>query len=241
MGSLHALREFGEGRADVAGFHVPIGGHATCDRAPFLRWLSARRDKLIRFVDREQGLILARGNPAHVQQSARRCRRQSALRQSPARLGNAAAHRPDARRRALEPAALEGLRQRGVHASGGRRDGRIGRRRCRIRAARGGGRVRARLRPAGAGALLPRRSGEGCKAQAARSLASARGAEEPGLRATPCAACPATTARARAGRSAASEALATSYSRAQDRLDLELRPPSATRRPDRSRAPDTAA
>jgi molybdate transport repressor ModE-like protein len=66
MGSLHALREYGEGRADVAGFHVPLDEHATADRAPFLRWLRARRDKLVRFVDREQGLILARGNPAHV-------------------------------------------------------------------------------------------------------------------------------------------------------------------------------
>ena len=66
MGSLHALREFGEGRADVAGFHVPLDQHATADRAPFLRWLRARRDKLVRFVDREQGLILARGNPEHV-------------------------------------------------------------------------------------------------------------------------------------------------------------------------------
>ncbi len=66
MGSLHALREFGEGRAEVAGFHLPIDERATSDRAPFLRWLRARRDKLIRFVDREQGLILARGNPEHV-------------------------------------------------------------------------------------------------------------------------------------------------------------------------------
>jgi molybdate transport repressor ModE-like protein len=66
MGSLHALREFAEGRADVAGFHVPIDRHATWDRAPFLRWLRARRDTLVRFVDRDQGLILARGNPAHV-------------------------------------------------------------------------------------------------------------------------------------------------------------------------------
>jgi molybdate transport repressor ModE-like protein len=53
MGSLHALREFAEGRAGA-------------DRAPFLHWLRARRDRLVRFVDREQGLILPRGNPAHV-------------------------------------------------------------------------------------------------------------------------------------------------------------------------------
>jgi molybdate-binding protein len=66
MGSLVALREFDEGRTEMAGFHVPIGVHASWDRSPFLRSLHPRRDRLIRFVDREQGLILARGNPAHV-------------------------------------------------------------------------------------------------------------------------------------------------------------------------------
>ena len=66
MGSLHALREFAEGRVDLAGFHVRIRRGATRERAPFLRFLRARRDKLIRFVDREQGLILPRGNPAQV-------------------------------------------------------------------------------------------------------------------------------------------------------------------------------
>jgi len=66
MGSLHALKEFAEGRADVAGFHVPIAGCTGLERKPFLRWLRARRDRLIRFVDRDQGLILPRGNPAQV-------------------------------------------------------------------------------------------------------------------------------------------------------------------------------
>jgi molybdate transport repressor ModE-like protein len=65
MGSLLALREFAEGRADVAGFHVPIAG-AAWERKPFLRWLRDRRDRLIRFIDREQGLILPRENPAQV-------------------------------------------------------------------------------------------------------------------------------------------------------------------------------
>jgi len=68
MGSLHALREFVEGRADVAGFHVPIAGCATLERKPFLKWLRTRRDRLVRFVDRDQGLILPRGNPAQVKQ-----------------------------------------------------------------------------------------------------------------------------------------------------------------------------
>ena len=66
MGSLHALKEFGEGRADVAGFHVPIAHDSDGDPSLMLRGLRARRDRLIRFVDRDQGLILPKGNPAHV-------------------------------------------------------------------------------------------------------------------------------------------------------------------------------
>jgi putative molybdopterin biosynthesis protein len=66
MGSLHALKEFAEGRVDVAGFHAPIAGDADGDHSLMLRGLRARRDRLIRFVDRDQGLILPMGNPAHV-------------------------------------------------------------------------------------------------------------------------------------------------------------------------------
>jgi molybdate-binding protein len=66
MGSLLALQAFAQGNADMAGFHVPTGVRAAKERAPFLRWLSARRDRLIRFVDRDQGLILPRGNPGRV-------------------------------------------------------------------------------------------------------------------------------------------------------------------------------
>ncbi len=66
MGSLNALKEFAEGRADIAGFHVPIAGRPDWNRALFLRGLQARRDRLIRFVDRDQGLLLPHGNPAHV-------------------------------------------------------------------------------------------------------------------------------------------------------------------------------
>jgi molybdate transport repressor ModE-like protein len=66
MGSLHALKEFAEGRAAVAGFHVPIAGRPDWDRSLMLRGLRARRDRLIRFVDRDQGLILPHGNPMQV-------------------------------------------------------------------------------------------------------------------------------------------------------------------------------
>ncbi len=63
MGSLHALQQFAEGRVVAAGFHVAL---ETRELAPFRRWLDARRDRLVRFVDREQGLILPRGNPSRV-------------------------------------------------------------------------------------------------------------------------------------------------------------------------------
>ncbi len=66
MGSLHALQQFAERRADVTGFHIALGARTERDLEPFRRWLDPRRDQLIRFVDREQGLILPRGNPARV-------------------------------------------------------------------------------------------------------------------------------------------------------------------------------
>ena len=43
-----------------------MGARARHDSAPYLRFLSQRHDRLIRFVEREQGLILPRGNPARV-------------------------------------------------------------------------------------------------------------------------------------------------------------------------------
>ncbi|HEV8258449.1 MAG TPA: helix-turn-helix transcriptional regulator [Casimicrobiaceae bacterium] len=66
MGSLHALQQFAESRTDLAGFHVPIGVQAAGELAPFRRLLRVRRDRLIRVVDREQGFMLPRGNPARV-------------------------------------------------------------------------------------------------------------------------------------------------------------------------------
>jgi molybdate transport repressor ModE-like protein len=67
VGSLTALEEYAQGRAvDAAGFHVAAGGPARDVAAPYLRFLSPRRDRLIRLVEREQGLILPRGNPARV-------------------------------------------------------------------------------------------------------------------------------------------------------------------------------
>lgn len=74
MGSLHALQQFAEARADAAGFHVALGagnekgkrGDKARSLAPFRHWLDARSDRLVHFVEREQGLILPQGNPARV-------------------------------------------------------------------------------------------------------------------------------------------------------------------------------
>jgi molybdate transport repressor ModE-like protein len=69
-GSLHAIHEFSAARADIAGFHVPIAGCESLNLKPYLKWLRARRDRLIQFVDRDQGLILPRGNPRKIRKFA---------------------------------------------------------------------------------------------------------------------------------------------------------------------------
>ena len=66
MGSLDALEQYAEGRVDIAGFHVPSGTQHEESRALFLRLLRTRADRLIQLVDREQGLIVPRGNPERL-------------------------------------------------------------------------------------------------------------------------------------------------------------------------------
>jgi putative molybdopterin biosynthesis protein len=66
QGSLRALEKFAAGDADLAGFHVPVGHRIAWKPAEFRRFLDARTTRLIHFIDREQGLILPRGNPARV-------------------------------------------------------------------------------------------------------------------------------------------------------------------------------
>jgi molybdate transport repressor ModE-like protein len=58
-GSEASLALYARGGADVAGFHVDRGSEASALR----RYLKSRRDRLVRFADREQGLIVAHGNP----------------------------------------------------------------------------------------------------------------------------------------------------------------------------------
>ncbi len=71
MGSVHALEQFAAGRVDTAGFHLAPSLHATSDLAPFRHLLHGRRDRLIRFVDRDQGFILSRGCASSIASAAR--------------------------------------------------------------------------------------------------------------------------------------------------------------------------
>lgn len=64
-GSLESLSALAAGRADVAGFHLALPLDPA-DSVTLHRLLPARRVKLIRFVAREQGLIVARGNPLRL-------------------------------------------------------------------------------------------------------------------------------------------------------------------------------
>jgi molybdate transport repressor ModE-like protein len=64
-GSTESLAAFARGDADVAGFHVAASGVAS-DGGGYRRLLEPRRDALIRFAEREQGLIVPKGNPQQL-------------------------------------------------------------------------------------------------------------------------------------------------------------------------------
>lgn len=65
-GSEASLTLYARGGADIAGFHVDGGSNA----ATLRRYLKPRRDRLVRFADREQGLIVAHGNPKKLMSMA---------------------------------------------------------------------------------------------------------------------------------------------------------------------------
>lgn len=63
-GSAESLDAWHAGSADVAGFHVERGARRGSD--PLLARIDARRDALISFITRTQGLIVPRGNPRRL-------------------------------------------------------------------------------------------------------------------------------------------------------------------------------
>ena len=73
-GSLESLGAYARGEAELAGFHVQAA-HGADPLAAYRGLLSRRRDQLIGFAVREQGLIVARGNPKHVRTAADLARR----------------------------------------------------------------------------------------------------------------------------------------------------------------------
>ena len=65
-GSLDSLASLARGECDVAGFHLPETSAEPAAFAPYRPWLRSRGLRLIRFVERRQGLIVARDNPKRL-------------------------------------------------------------------------------------------------------------------------------------------------------------------------------
>ena len=61
-GSSESLAAYSGGECELAGFHL-IAGHPDLD---LRQWLDPRRDAVLRFATRRQGLIVKRGNPKRI-------------------------------------------------------------------------------------------------------------------------------------------------------------------------------
>ncbi|MBA2350694.1 MAG: substrate-binding domain-containing protein [Burkholderiales bacterium] len=67
MGSQESLASLVRGHCDLAGFHVSEQeSKATLAHLAYRRWLRPRTQLLVHFVGRQQGLIVARGNPLKI-------------------------------------------------------------------------------------------------------------------------------------------------------------------------------
>ena len=64
--STDAVAALARRECDLAGFHVPEGEFESRAASWYLRWLDPERHCLVRVADREQGLIVAPGNPLGV-------------------------------------------------------------------------------------------------------------------------------------------------------------------------------
>lgn len=65
-GSLECLGALSHGDADLAGFHVSAEAGHPEDLDPVRQLLHPRRNRLVRFAAREQGLMVHKGNPKRV-------------------------------------------------------------------------------------------------------------------------------------------------------------------------------
>jgi molybdate transport repressor ModE-like protein len=65
-GSLECLADLARRQCDIAGFHMPEPAAGGDPHGPYRQWLRIRSLKLIRFVTRRQGLMVAKGNPRRI-------------------------------------------------------------------------------------------------------------------------------------------------------------------------------
>ena len=65
-GSLDCLSSLARGECDIAGFHLPDASAGNNALAPYRPCLRMRGLLLIKFVDRQQGLMVPRGNPREL-------------------------------------------------------------------------------------------------------------------------------------------------------------------------------
>ena len=65
-GSLDCLASLARGDCEVAGFHLPDSGADRAAYGPYRPLLKSRALRLVRFVSRNQGLMVARGNPKRL-------------------------------------------------------------------------------------------------------------------------------------------------------------------------------
>lgn len=69
-GSLESLQALNAGDCDIAGFHIPVGELGRQMAPDYLRLLNSQTITLIYLVRRQQGLMLAAGNPLNIQSLA---------------------------------------------------------------------------------------------------------------------------------------------------------------------------
>ncbi|MBI2310958.1 MAG: helix-turn-helix transcriptional regulator [Betaproteobacteria bacterium] len=69
-GSLESLASLGRSQCEVAGFHIAEGRLGAALAAPYRQWLRAPDLRLIQFVTRTQGLMVAAGNPKRIRNLA---------------------------------------------------------------------------------------------------------------------------------------------------------------------------
>jgi putative molybdopterin biosynthesis protein len=69
-GSLECLADLARKQCDIAGFHAPDPASGEDAYGPYLPWLRIRSLALVRFVNRRQGLMVARGNPRRIRSLA---------------------------------------------------------------------------------------------------------------------------------------------------------------------------